>query len=129
LCASWITPAGTTKDSPALTIFGGWPSMRSSAWLSSTIVIPRVARIPAQRGWIARRALPRCPIVPREQGQEPDEAGRVDLDRSTFSLPEVLGHALTLVRGPATRYGVGLSLEVERGVGAVTADKRKVTQP
>jgi len=75
------------------------------------------------------RAVPRCPIVPREQGQEPDEAGRVDLDRSTFSLPEVLGHALTLVRGPASRYGVGLSLEVERGVGAVTADKRKVTQP
>jgi signal transduction histidine kinase len=56
------------------------------------------------------------------------EAGRLELDLSTFHLPDVLDYALTLVRGPAARYGVALSLEVDQAVGAVTADERKVTQ-
>ena len=56
------------------------------------------------------------------------EAGRVELELSTFSLPDVLDYALTLVRGPATRYGVTLALEVRADVGTVTADERKVKQ-
>jgi signal transduction histidine kinase len=56
------------------------------------------------------------------------EAGRVELDLSTFSLPDVLDYALTLVRGPATRYGVTVALDVHPGVGTVTADERKVKQ-
>jgi signal transduction histidine kinase len=56
------------------------------------------------------------------------EAGHVDLDLSTFSLPDVLDYALTLVRGPATQYGVTLLLEVDSRVGTVTADERKVKQ-
>jgi len=56
------------------------------------------------------------------------EAGRVDLDLSTFNLRDVLDAMLTLLRAPATRYGVALSLEVDPALGAVTADQRKVKQ-
>jgi signal transduction histidine kinase len=56
------------------------------------------------------------------------EAGRVDLDLSTFNLRDVLDAVVTLVRPPARRYGVALSLDVDRGVGDITADERKVKQ-
>ena len=36
LCASCTTPAGTTKDSPALTVRGGWPSTSRSTSPSLT---------------------------------------------------------------------------------------------
>jgi signal transduction histidine kinase len=56
------------------------------------------------------------------------EAGMVDLELSTFNLGDVLDAVVTLVRAPATRYGVTLSLEVDRGVADITADERKVKQ-
>jgi signal transduction histidine kinase len=56
------------------------------------------------------------------------EAGRVELDLSTFYLPDLLDHALMLVRGPANRYGVAVSLFVDQSLGAVTADERKIKQ-
>ena len=56
------------------------------------------------------------------------EAGRMELDPSTFDLPDSLRSALTLVRERATRHGIALSLEVADGVGTIVADERKVRQ-
>jgi signal transduction histidine kinase len=56
------------------------------------------------------------------------EAGRMELEVSSFDLPDSLRSALTLVRERATRHGIALSLEVADDVGTIVADERKVRQ-
>ena len=56
------------------------------------------------------------------------EAGRMELELTTFDLPMALKKALTLVRERASRHGIELSLEVDERVGDFTADERKVKQ-
>jgi signal transduction histidine kinase len=56
------------------------------------------------------------------------EAGRMDLEVSTFDLPSALGNAMTLVRERAQRHGIELSLDVDKRLGAFQADERKFKQ-
>jgi signal transduction histidine kinase len=56
------------------------------------------------------------------------EAGRMELDLGTFSLPQALEHGLTMVREQATRRGVALTLAIGPDVDAIEADERKVKQ-
>jgi signal transduction histidine kinase len=54
------------------------------------------------------------------------EAGRLELGQ--FHLPTALDNALTLVRERATRHGITLTQAVDKAVGDVVADERKVKQ-
>jgi signal transduction histidine kinase len=56
------------------------------------------------------------------------EAGRMDLEISTFDLPTALANAMTLVRERAQRHGIELSLSVDKRLGAFNADERKFKQ-
>jgi signal transduction histidine kinase len=56
------------------------------------------------------------------------EAGRMELDCGTFSLPIALETALTLVRERANRHGIALSLALDGRLGDVFADERKIKQ-
>ena len=56
------------------------------------------------------------------------EAGRMDLEMSTFDLPSALNNAMTLVRERAQRHGIALSLDVDKHLGAFQADERKFKQ-
>ena len=56
------------------------------------------------------------------------EAGRMELELSTFDLPATLGGAMTLIRERAQQHAIGLELDVDPALGAVTADERKVKQ-
>jgi signal transduction histidine kinase/signal transduction protein with GAF and PtsI domain len=56
------------------------------------------------------------------------EAGRMDLEISTFDLPTALANAMTLVRERAQRHGIELSLKVDKRLGAFNADERKFKQ-
>ncbi|HEX6382448.1 MAG TPA: response regulator, partial [Acidimicrobiia bacterium] len=56
------------------------------------------------------------------------EAGKMELDLTTFSLPSVLENGLTMIRERAANHGIGVGLEVAPDVGEVTADERKVKQ-
>jgi signal transduction histidine kinase/CheY-like chemotaxis protein len=56
------------------------------------------------------------------------EAGRMELERSTFSLPEALENGLAMVRERANRHGIALSLEVDPALDVIEADERKVKQ-
>jgi signal transduction histidine kinase len=56
------------------------------------------------------------------------EAGRMELDRSEYDLPDSLRSALALVRERASRHRIALSLDVADDVGAIVADERKVRQ-
>ncbi|MGH7164854.1 MAG: response regulator, partial [Nitrospiraceae bacterium] len=56
------------------------------------------------------------------------EAGRMELELSTFDLPMVLERTLSLVREQASRHAVQLSHEIDRRLGDFTADERKVKQ-
>jgi len=56
------------------------------------------------------------------------EAGKMELEPSTFNLPASLEGCLTLVRERATRHGIELSLTLDEHVGDVVADERKVRQ-
>ncbi len=56
------------------------------------------------------------------------EAGRLDLQRSTFSLREALRNGLTMVRERANRHDIALDLEMAPEVDVVEADERKVKQ-
>jgi signal transduction histidine kinase len=56
------------------------------------------------------------------------EAGRMELEWGTFSLPEALASGLTMVRERAGRNGVALHLEVDPAVDLIEADERKVKQ-
>jgi PAS domain S-box-containing protein len=56
------------------------------------------------------------------------EAGRMELELTTFHLPEVLQKTLALVTERATRHGIRLSLEIDPQLADWTADERKVKQ-
>jgi len=56
------------------------------------------------------------------------EAGRMDLDLSSFDIREALQSAVNLVRERATRQGVALTLNVDPGVDEWVADERKFKQ-
>jgi signal transduction histidine kinase len=56
------------------------------------------------------------------------EAGQMELEISTFSLPTVLDSGLTMIRERAGRHGIVLSLDVDASVGELQGDERKVKQ-
>jgi signal transduction histidine kinase len=56
------------------------------------------------------------------------EAGRMDLEISSFDLPAALSNAMTLVRERAQRHGIELSMKVDKRLGAFSADERKFKQ-
>jgi signal transduction histidine kinase len=56
------------------------------------------------------------------------EAGRMELQRTTFDLSEVLENAMALVRERATRQGVALTTTIDPSVGLLDGDERKVKQ-
>jgi GAF domain-containing protein len=56
------------------------------------------------------------------------EAGRMELERSDFSLPTAIDNALTLVRERATRRGITLGAAIHDGIGEVSGDERKIRQ-
>jgi signal transduction histidine kinase len=56
------------------------------------------------------------------------EAGRMELQPSTFELPELLENAASMVRERATRQGTGLTVTVDGSVGAMEGDERKIKQ-
>lgn len=56
------------------------------------------------------------------------EAGRLELELSTFSLRKLLEDSLIMVKEKAARHNLKLSLEVEPDLPDITADKRKIKQ-
>ena len=56
------------------------------------------------------------------------EAGRMELELSSFDLGETLQHALALVRERASRHRLTLELELEPHIDTWVADERKVRQ-
>jgi signal transduction histidine kinase len=56
------------------------------------------------------------------------EAGRMDLQVSSFSLPDVLRNSVALMRERATRQGITLSLEMDPSIDSIDADERLVKQ-
>ncbi|HQU49975.1 MAG TPA: GAF domain-containing protein [Casimicrobiaceae bacterium] len=56
------------------------------------------------------------------------EAGRMELEPSTFDAPAAIDNAMTLVRERAQRHGIALGVEIAPEVGAITADERKFKQ-
>jgi signal transduction histidine kinase/putative methionine-R-sulfoxide reductase with GAF domain len=56
------------------------------------------------------------------------EAGRMDLELSSFDLPSALSNAMTLVRERAQRHAIQLSLDVDPRLGSFEADERKFKQ-
>jgi signal transduction histidine kinase len=56
------------------------------------------------------------------------EAGRMELEVSTFNLPAALENAITLIRERAQRHGIALGLEVDERLREFTGDERKFKQ-
>jgi signal transduction histidine kinase len=56
------------------------------------------------------------------------EAGQVELEIASFSLREALERGVVMVREPATKHGVLLSLELAPGVDLVEGDERRLRQ-
>jgi signal transduction histidine kinase len=56
------------------------------------------------------------------------EAGRMELELSSFDLGDLLGDASMLVRERAGRHGLELALDVAEGIDDWVADQRKVKQ-
>jgi len=56
------------------------------------------------------------------------EAGRMELELTTFDLPQTLETALTLVRERATKHGITLDLKVDERLGNFVGDERKIRQ-
>jgi signal transduction histidine kinase len=56
------------------------------------------------------------------------EAGRMDLELSTFDLPGALSNAMTLIRERAQRHAIELGLDVDPQIGAFEGDERKFKQ-
>lgn len=56
------------------------------------------------------------------------EAGRMDLELSTFPLKTVLETSLNLFREKAHKHHIDLALKVDEGIGSITADERKIRQ-
>jgi signal transduction histidine kinase len=56
------------------------------------------------------------------------EAGRMELQATTFALSDALENAVALTRERATRQGISLRLTVDPSAGAIDADERKIKQ-
>jgi signal transduction histidine kinase len=56
------------------------------------------------------------------------EAGRMELNLTSFHLPTAIDNALTLIRERALRHGIALSVEVDAQLGELSADERKLKQ-
>jgi GAF domain-containing protein len=56
------------------------------------------------------------------------EAGRMDLELSTFHLPTAVSNAVTLIRERALRHGIALGVDIDPRLGDFQADERKVKQ-
>ncbi len=56
------------------------------------------------------------------------EAGRMELDLTTFPIDDILVQALSLVRERAALHGIRLTLEAAEGLGLVTADELRLKQ-
>jgi two-component system, NtrC family, sensor kinase len=56
------------------------------------------------------------------------EAGQVELEIASFSLREALERGVVMVREPAAKRGVRLSLELAPGVDLVDGDERRLCQ-
>jgi signal transduction histidine kinase len=56
------------------------------------------------------------------------EAGRMELELSTFALLELLDNGLTIVKERANRHRIALSLQVDPEIGEIEADERKIRQ-
>src|SRR4051812_1871288 len=56
------------------------------------------------------------------------EAGRMELDPTTFSLANALNSGLTIVRERASRHGIALQAALPSDLPAIVADERKVKQ-
>jgi len=56
------------------------------------------------------------------------EAGRMELEVTTFYLPDAIENALTLIRERASRHGIKLNRVIDDRLGDFTGDERKVKQ-
>ncbi len=56
------------------------------------------------------------------------EAGRMDLEPSTFDLASAVSNAMTLVRERAQRHGIALGQQIDPQLTEITADERKFKQ-
>ena len=56
------------------------------------------------------------------------EAGRMELDLSTFDLPTAIANAMTLIRERAQRHGIAMAQDVAPELGDIVADERKFKQ-
>ena len=56
------------------------------------------------------------------------EAGRMELELTTFDLPTAIDNALMLVRERAARHGVALESDVDSSLGEFKGDERKFKQ-
>jgi signal transduction histidine kinase len=56
------------------------------------------------------------------------EAGRMELDVATFSVPMAIDNAMTLIKERAGRHGITLECSIDPAVGDINADERKMKQ-
>jgi signal transduction histidine kinase len=56
------------------------------------------------------------------------EAGRMELELSEFDLPQAIENALILVRERASRRGIRLASTIDKRLGRIGGDERKVKQ-
>ena len=56
------------------------------------------------------------------------EAGRMELEVTTFYLPDAIENALLLIRERASRHGIKLDRAVDDRLGDYTGDERKIKQ-
>jgi signal transduction histidine kinase len=56
------------------------------------------------------------------------EAGRMELELSTFDLPSAIANAMTLIRERAQKHGIAMAQDVAPELGEVVADERKFKQ-
>jgi signal transduction histidine kinase len=56
------------------------------------------------------------------------EAGRMELEVTTFHLPDAIENAMLLVRERASRHGIKLDKAIDERLGDYTGDERKIKQ-
>ena len=56
------------------------------------------------------------------------EAGRMELELTTFDLPSAIDNALTLIKERAARHAIDLQSAIDPAVGEIKADERKFKQ-
>ncbi len=56
------------------------------------------------------------------------EAGRMELNLTTFDLPAAIDNALALIRERAMRHRIALAVEIDPQLGPLNADERKLKQ-